>query len=250
MFILYLCGSNVFPGQKPEIYIAGVQDYQPYSYMGKNGTEGLYSDIITELFLRVGNPVNIELQPFGRILQNTKDGTVTGMAGVYYTAERAEFAVYLLSIPLANIVPRMFVLKQGTVKSPDISALRGKLIGKKGGFLTSPVIDLAEKNGVLKLYDLKTTDQMVKMLLDKRLDAFIQAENHALYYIHKYDKNNLITMLKTPIASGRKTYLAFSKEALKKLPDDFIETVEDAFLTMKKDGTLEKINEKYMLIPE
>ena len=167
------------------------------------------------------------------------------MAGTFVTPKREEFALFLKSVPLAKITLSVFVLKDRLIKSPKISELKGKLLGHKRGFIMSKELDLAAKEGVIKLYNVETVEQLVKMILRHRLDAFCHTTDNALYYIKKLDKKQRIKCLTPPVTIGRKSYIAFSKKSLKKLPKEFFDTITKALEAMKREGLLDTIYAKH-----
>ena len=166
--LILLCSKNLRAIDKPVITLAGIEDYRPYSYLENKRPKGFYNDVLRELFSRAGYPLRIRLMPFKRILLSTKSGDVSGMVGTFFLPDRGEFATFLKKAPLAKIYISLFVLKDGSVKSSNLGGLKGKLIGHKRGFVMSPELDLAAKNGVFRKYDLESIQQMIKMLLDKR----------------------------------------------------------------------------------
>lgn len=235
---------------KPVITIAGIENFRPYSYTENNRPEGLYNDIVRELFSRAGYSVKIKLMPFKRILSMTKQGDVTGMAGTFFTPDRGKFATFLKDIPLTIMHSSLFVTKGSPIQTPDLSELKGKMIGHKRGFIMSPELDSGAKNGVFQEHEVESVEQMVKMLIAGRLDAFCNNTANALYYIDRLDKEKTIQLLPQPVTDARKTYVAFSKKALKKLPGNFVATVQTAFISMVSDGTFKNINIKHNIAYE
>ena len=45
-----LLSSWLVASEKITVHLAGIQNYQPYSYMQDNRAQGLYNDIVRELF--------------------------------------------------------------------------------------------------------------------------------------------------------------------------------------------------------
>ena len=173
---------------KEVITLAGIEEYEPLSYKGKNKPEGFYNDIMRELFSRAGYSLKVKLMPFRRVLEMTRAGAVTGMIGVYFSPERGEFATYLRDVPLTKLSQFLFLNKDSSVSSPDPMKLKGKRIAHKRGFIMSPEFDLAAKSGVFRSLELESPEQMVKMMLSGRIDGFVHVPAHTFYYINKFDK--------------------------------------------------------------
>lgn len=239
--------TSSYADTKPLITIACIENYRPYSYSENNRPEGLYNDIIRELFKRAGYPVKIDLMPFKRILLMSERGGVTGMAGVFITPEREQFSTFINDFPLAEITIHIFVLKESSIKTPTLKDLKGKTIGNKRGFVMSLELDIAAKNNLFQLEEAETVEQLIKMLMLKRIDAFCYPKNNALYYITKLNQQNKIKILDPPITDSRNSYIAFSNKSLKNLPTTFLADIQTALNSMKDDDTLKTINLKYNL---
>ncbi|MCK5843308.1 MAG: hypothetical protein KAG97_01290, partial [Victivallales bacterium] len=109
IFVLILLSSESLTAiDKPVITLAGIEDYRPYSYLVENRPEGLYNDILRELFTRAGYPLRIRLMPFKRILLSTKSGDVSGMVGTFFLPDRGKYATFLKEAPLAKIYQSLF----------------------------------------------------------------------------------------------------------------------------------------------
>jgi len=245
--ILLFSGGVANATEKPVISIAGIDHYRPYSYMENGHPEGLYNEIVRELFRRSGYPVKITLMPFKRILSMTESGEVAGMAGTFLTPDRKKFAVFLEKYPLAEIATHIFVRRDGSISSPELDELKGKVIGHKRGFIISPELDNAVARGDFTLYETESVEQLVKMLLINRLDGFFHSKYETLYYVEKFHGKNIVKLLMPPVSDARKTYLAFSRQQLKTLPENFVTNIRKSFENIIKDGTLDKIYAKYKI---
>jgi len=248
LIVVILFSPETTPAtEKPLISIAGIDHYRPYSYMENGRPEGLYNEIIRELFSRTGYTVKITLMPFKRILSMTEAGEVTGMAGTFITPAREKFAVFLKGSPLAEIATHIFVRRDGAIKSPQLSELKGKVLGHKRGFIISPELDDAVNRGDFALYETESVEQLVKMLLLNRLDGFFHSRYETLYYVNKFHGEEIVKLLLPPVSDARKSYLAFSRQALKTLPENFIVDIQETLEAMRKDGTLAILNTKYKI---
>ena len=241
--------SHASADEKPTITIAGIDNYRPFSYSGITQAEGLYNDILRELFRRAGYSLEIKLMPFKRILTMTERGDVTGMAGTFFTPARGEFATFLKVVPLTKITINIFVPEGSSIRSSELSELKGKVIGHKRGFIMSPELDSAAARGFFDLRETETIEQLVKMLMAQRLDGICYS-NDIFYYIEKFDKKNIIKMLLPPVTDARFSYIAFSKKALVLLPGTFVADIQKAFISMVEDGTLKMLNMKYNIANE
>lgn len=233
--------------EKPVLILAGIEDYAPYSFTVNDQPKGIYIDIVTELFSRIDYPIFIKLMPFNRVLHETKIGTVSAVFGAYWTPDRTKYATYIAEPHLATISVALFVPKGSVIKKATIGDITGTIIGYKIGFAMPQLYDEAVENDVFIKTEVRTAERLVKMLLAKRLDGFMHTIGQSWYYIDKLDKQKEIQQIAPLIFDKRFTYLAFSSEALKTLPEELVPLITQALSTMVQDGTFSSIYHKYNL---
>ena len=241
-----LVSSWLVASEKITVHLAGIQNYQPYSYMQDNRAQGLYNDIVRELFDRAGYNVNIRLVPFKRMLNLTERGQVTAMIGTFYSQSRNEYALFLQKIQLTEISKNLFVLNDSPLQHFSLANLAGKTITKKRGFILTPGYAELVQQDELTIIETEGIHQFINLLVNKRVDGFDFDAFATNYYLKQYKLENTIRKLSPPVAPVRNTYIALSRIALKKFPANFSRGLNQIMQDMQADGTLQKMRTKAM----
>ena len=247
LMMAFLCVFSVKASEKPVIVLAGIEDYAPYSFTVNDQHTGIYVDLMTELFSRISYPIHIKLMPFNRVLHETRTGTVSAVFGAYWTSDRTTYATYVEEPHLATISVALFVSKGSWIQQATIENVTGAVIGYKMGFAMPVEYDAAVENDLFIKTEVRTAERLVKMLLAKRLDGFMHTIGQSQYYIEQLDKKQEIQQVSPLVFDERFTYLAFSNEALKTLPEELLPLITQALSTMVKDGTFASVYRKYNL---
>ncbi|MDC7220646.1 MAG: transporter substrate-binding domain-containing protein [Spirochaetales bacterium] len=239
---LYFLLSQALISQ--EIVILCSENYRPYSYYDKNNTaRGIYPEILEELFARADLPLHVELMPFKRVLLSLGQGYADGMAGVFYTEERARYSNYLLDVPLSHISNSLFTLKDSSLSSSEMKELEGLSLGRKRGFFVSTEFNEAAELRLFSLIEAESVDQLIHMTLSGRLDGFAHTTNNALYHIEALSLEDKIKNF--PISHGeestRKTYLALTRSKPQFWTKEKIALLTLKLKEMERDGTIEAI---------
>jgi len=89
--LLLLIGAFA-SGSRPFIWVDD-EDYWPAIYRsGEGAPAGIFNDILTEVFKRLGIPLKKAVYPWKRAQMMVKNGEADGMVTVY-TKERAAYTV-------------------------------------------------------------------------------------------------------------------------------------------------------------
>jgi polar amino acid transport system substrate-binding protein len=151
---------------------------------------GFVTDVIINAFKAVNVDVEIEYYPWGRSYAYAKEGEVNkknynGTLVWIYTPERAEYFYYSDIVLSENVV--LFYLKENDYEFEKIEDLKGLRIG---GTLHTvyPVLEQAEKEGIIKIIRDDYYENLFRKLLTKRVDAIPYLKNVGLFYI----RNSLI----------------------------------------------------------
>ncbi|NRA56160.1 MAG: transporter substrate-binding domain-containing protein [Gammaproteobacteria bacterium] len=239
-----MASSWLLAAENLTVNLVGIENFRPYSYMQDNQAQGLYNDIVRELFDRAGYTVNIKLVPFKRMLNLTKKGQVTAMIGIFYTESRNKYALYLKDTQLTIIYKHLFVLDSSPMQNFSLTNLKNKTIARKRGFAQTPGYDELVKQGALHITYTEDINTLIKLLINKRVDAFEFGAFVASYYLKQTELATKIRKLSPAVAPGRSTYVAFSRRALNKLPVNFIEQINTVMLEMQADGTMQRLQDK------
>ncbi|MDD9303104.1 MAG: transporter substrate-binding domain-containing protein [Desulfobacter sp.] len=233
----------VFSGRvwAEEITMACTDHYRPYSYQVNNEPRGIYAHILGELFQRMGYEHRIKILPFKRVLCMTRSGQVTGMAGAFFTPKRDEYALFICNVPLARISQSLFILNANPIDKAKAVNFQGGLIGHKRGFLIPGEFIVAAEKKMIRTIDAERTDQLIDMLIRGRLDGFIHNTFHVLAHIENHGRQTKIKHLPLFSARDRPAFIAFSRKALKTLPESFPVQVQNTLGAMHKEGFIQAL---------
>ncbi|NPA65222.1 MAG: amino acid ABC transporter substrate-binding protein [Epsilonproteobacteria bacterium] len=227
------------------------EDYKPYIYKDANGTaHGIFKDLMEEIFRRLNIPLECKLYPWKRTQVFVHNGQADGMVTVP-TKKRLE--TMLSTQPLVTSGEKIFARKDNP-RIDEIMAIRDiegmkpfKVVEVVGaGWAEENFKDLPHLIWVPKL------SSALYMLANGRVDIYVMNEFSGIEAIR--------TMMKTssPFQENFKKIIA-SPHTLKEInytllinkdsPWAFLVPKINAIIDdIKKDGTYDKIMEKYLQI--
>jgi polar amino acid transport system substrate-binding protein len=215
----------------------------PISYEANGKVTGFGTDLTNEIFSRLKTPIEISIVPSSRALSMIELGTADALFALAKTAEREAFAVYpteaFIEQPIA-----LYVLKDSPIAfNGDIKTLSGYSIGIIRGGRLSPEFDEAVKNKLFpKLNEVNDYSQNILMLDGKRIDIAIGPRYSILFAAREAGKIGSIKELATPLTKSSPAYLVFSKKGKAAA---LASQVDATLKAMKKDGTYDKLMQKY-----
>lgn len=214
------------------------EDYPPYEYIEDGEVKGINMDLIREAFRRMGMKPFFEPRPWKRAILELKTGEILALSSGFKTRERLEFA-FFPSEGLGVEVNMIVVRADSDLEVNSLDDLRTIRLGVTGGYAYDAEFDAM--TGLHKI-EASSTHHLVKMLLNKRVDAII---GNIAVIRHIAKQNGDLDQIKLIYkVSEEPLYLFFSRvrgEEVKKISDTFGETIRQ----MKADGTFEKIQAKY-----
>lgn len=210
------------------------------SSLGENIT-GLQPDIIRAIAKRAGTKVQLQARPWKRLLVQVESGELDGSAIGYKKADREEYATYLDS-PYSYSYFRFYVLKGNEFSFEKIDDLSGKTIGKQRGYKLNPQMEKASKEGKFTIEENTTRHSLIRMLRSGRVDAVILANLTTSFWLMQEDVTDIVAL---PRAASQPSgnFIWFSKAA--GISPEIIDRFNHALETMKRDGTLEDLHQKY-----
>ena len=117
--VVFLLASSVWGEEfaKRPFFWADDENYKPLIYRNAAGKpEGLFYEIVTEVFKRMHIPLKVKLYPWSRAQKLVKEGVADGMVTTY-TRERSKFLV--ATDPVLVVEERIFANR----KNPKIDAI-------------------------------------------------------------------------------------------------------------------------------
>ena len=234
--------KKITPAYDPVTRTINVYQYnlKPWSWMGKDGKPtGSNYDTVKWIVERAGYKLNvISMAPFARAIQYLKDGQSYFQA-VYVTKDMEKDA---FKACLGGYIDTVVV----GLKGHDFSK-REDLYGKKIAFVReTATADPLLKDPLIKLSDLTTLDQGVKMLAAGRLDGLI--ENFGLINLAAKSQGLKLEFGKPLLIARAPWHILVSKKAhIEEVTNDLIKAMPDYWniatpMILEKWGFLDKEN--------
>ncbi|NQY93767.1 MAG: transporter substrate-binding domain-containing protein [Campylobacteraceae bacterium] len=166
---------------------------------------------------------------------------------MFYTEERAKYALYVLSEPIHYSSYLIFVRKGEEFKFNKIPDLYNKTIGIQRSFSISKEFDNAVTNKKIIIQEAFNNENNIKRLLANRVDAIIGNEIVSYYNASKMGVLDKISVLPIPVKKKRGAYLVLSKSSINfKNKTELLEKINKAMKDIWLDGTYQKILDKYI----
>lgn len=217
-------------------------EYPPYIIKDGSSSKGLTIEIVNEIFKRMGQPISIEFVPTARAITMVTDGSADGAFTLKKTPEREKS----LLIPNETIIAQdyvFFVQKDSKVEyTGKFISLSKANIGVLNQASFGQVFDTAAKNGEFgQLDNANDYYSLFKKLLAGRNDATICSKLVGIAILKEIGGIDKVKISGPPTETAS-SYLMFTKvRDLTSVAKAF----DKALLSMKKDGTYDKIIDKY-----
>ncbi len=229
--------------------IVGDDDFPPFSFIDQNQqASGIDIEILQELSKRMGIKINIELVPWKRLLQTTKNGTILGSFSLFKTPERESFSLF--THPLHYSTFKLFTAKNNIIKFENIHDLYGKRIGIEAGFVISNEFDEASRQGYINLVEIFNFDDAFRRLVKGGIDAFVGNDLVIKYKLkNEYNENksiSTIVSLPKPLKKSRGAFLVLSKKFPLEDKLKWQAKITETLKSMEKEGVSLNIIKKYM----
>lgn len=197
--------------KKETLMIArSIDDWGPNEFMGENGKPtGFHIDLITMAAEELNIHVEFVSLPWKRALATIEKGEVDAISYTIFTPERTKFLIYEAGNAISIGSTRFAYLKDNkidydgtleSVKDRKIGVIRGYSYGKK-----------FDRNKLTNLINVNSEQQLLYMLLEKRVDLILVNIDHLKYkYSHLAEFSKVASM---DVASDSyDIYLGFSKK--------------------------------------
>ena len=208
----------------------------PLSHSEGQNPQGIYFDIVTTVFDRMGISYEVEGLPFKRALHYAYEGQGI-VVGIGATDERLSKLDFSANIYDSTVVA--FVKNEKVFPFSSLEDLKGKTVATKLGWSYGAQFDQARKNNLFSAIDGKPSNNFQSMLLG-RIDVFIDNRLTGIKTMKALNAESSITILSYPIKVFPH-YLGFKKGAHGKL----IERFNQELAAFKSDGGFEKVLSTY-----
>ena len=216
------------------ITVATEGTYRPFTYHenGSGELTGYDVEVMKAIGEQLGVDVKFEETQWDAIFAGLDAGRFDAIANqVSITPERQD--AYDFSTPY-TVSPGVIVVNKGDDSISSFADLKGKTTAQS---LTSNWYELAKKSGA-DVENVEGWAQAVTLLKQGRVDATINDELTYLDYEHTEGDTGLAIAATTDDE-------AHNAVAFRPGSDSLIKAVDKALVTLRKDGTLAKISEKY-----
>lgn len=177
--ILFFSTTRPFAAEN-NIVVLGTNHVPPFKIIDGQALKGINGDVLKEIFRDTGLVLKIRQCPWKRCLIELEDGKLDVFLGIFKTPER-EKKFYFCEPPYKNRSDKAFYLRKGeahrVIRYEDLYRYK---IGVTRGYKNFERFDKDKK---LKKEFVADHKLNIKMLLDGRIDVFIQTEVAADYLI-------------------------------------------------------------------
>ena len=217
-------------------------DYPPYVMPeGHPGGPGIDMEIAMAALENMGVRAVVKLVPFKRVLAMLEAGQADLTTSLSYRDERDEYLYW--SLPYRTDTSYIFFTRRDSAFEPErIEDLRGRRVGVVRGFVFPAAF--ADDPGIEKV-EAPHIPSLLAMLLEGRFDALIVNRivgKHELKATGRMaEVRQAPFILQTPGDKG--TVMGFSKA---RLSQDFVGRFDEQIRKMRGDGTIGRIEAKYL----
>lgn len=230
--VISLAGCGAKKETEEKLIMATNASFPPYEFKEGENYAGIDVEIAGLIAEKLGKKLEIKDVEFGSIVGGVQTGKFDiGMAGMTVTDERKKSVNFTTSY--AKGVQAIIVPEGSPIKSAD--DLKGKKIAVQQD--TTGDIYATDDYGEANIVRFKTGNDAVQALVSKKVEAVIIDNEPAKSYVAS---NKGLVIL--PTAYIEEDYaIAISKDN-----DDLLNQVNKALDELTKDGSIQKIIDKYI----
>lgn len=211
-----------------------------------NYTNGTYSGAYIEIIQRLTKEMNINIQfvlcPAARCLQLLMNGDVDMMMGVRKTDQRKEYLHFLEPpIKIQEQPLRFYVRAESSVKIDHYDDLKKFGIGVLRG---ASYFDQFDEDKKLFKVPVTNHKQLVDMLLNERIDTFLEREESIKSIVDQQVYRHKIRLTKYAYNKSVASYIAISKKS-KFMKDTMLFSKQ--LTSLKLTGDVQKIMATYKI---
>lgn len=208
---LALTGKPLAPNEIP----VGVAEFPPFKYRLGERIVGSDTEIVEQVFQRMGMVPRITMAPWKRI---QIDGSRGRLAAIYtFTKSKEREQSYFFSQPISTVQDVFFKRKDDQTNwSGNYADLAEIRIGVAGGYSYAPAFMQAMSDGTLRRVD-RVTDsapeiQNLRKLARGRLDLVVCEVSVCAYLIRQAgDELDELTYIDRPIGTVRTFHVGFPR---------------------------------------
>lgn len=235
--------NSVFAQQT--LRFATLDDFAPFSWNEGGEAKGIDVYVVKELCQRLNVNCDIVFRPWKRVMAEVQSGESDGGFGAFKTKEREAFA-HFLQYPVHYSTFKIFVKKGHEFLFENIEDLYGKTISKNRGFNIGGGFDKAAAEGKILIEEANNAKANILKLKAERMDGYAGNDHETLLMLKQLELTGQVVPLPHSIRELRGAYLIISKAAKINNKTILIQKMDRFLKEMYEDGTIEKINSKYL----
>ena len=215
-------------------------DYPPLEYAGDDGkAQGIAVEIATRIMNKLGQTLDIKVNPWARSLEMVKSGEADAIFTVFKNPERETFLDFSRNVLIPQIV-YLYARKGAPIAfDGNLEKLKNETIGVVSTISYGQKFDQLKPQ--LKTERVETLEQNFKKLQLGRIDLVISNVYTAEATLFKMNLQNEFIRL-SPAVEDVPSYIGFSKKReLTALRDLF----DQELLSMKARGEFDEVLKKY-----
>jgi polar amino acid transport system substrate-binding protein len=222
-----------WPDTQPVLRFA-INNFPPYSILSEGKPPAGINVIAMKL---IAERLNMRLKfvkcPFARCIVLLEKGLVDVFIGLTYSDERAEFLHFIEPSVAPGSVQTFYARQNSTTSINELADLNGLIVGLLRYSLYFPEFDKATSFAKVEA---NTHLQLIDLLLNKRIDAFVGSEQRFNYLLQEQGLTNTISQQTYHITEDRKVYLALSKRSEH---SELEQSLSEALRYVKSQGVFE-----------
>ncbi|MEH6494612.1 MAG: transporter substrate-binding domain-containing protein [Pseudomonas marincola] len=216
-----------------------VPELHPTGYSENGNLKGLAVEVIREVNKRAGNrPLNLQLVPYVRAKRVLEAGNSVIIASMARTPDLEDKYIWLYKLFDAK---RFYVTRKGDAKLNHTQAKSVNLIGVLRNSSFEKALKSAGNTNISAVKDERTN---LRMLVAGRINAWYTSNillSGALLGESSIGRDQIT--IGDIVSPNIPVYAAASRD----VPSVLIGRWQDAYASMKRDGTLSKMQQKYSL---
>jgi len=222
----------------------------PLAYEENGQLTGAIVEVVKEVVKRTGRKVLISMMPWKRAQREVELGRQDGVFNTGNTAWRREWAYFNDDVLFAESYALFTIKNKNVYINLEFDNVADLQVGIQRGYVYGEKFQQALDNEKFKgIATVETIQQNIQKLIKNRVDLFIGDLIPTIYYLKQtgiLDKVSIVKQQgsdKKLIISVWPTYMAFSKNTISK---DYVKRFNRALVEMKRDGTSQKIFDKFI----
>ncbi len=201
--------------------------YYPFSYLQEGVAKGVNIQVIELVMRRMKQNYRLEFLPWKRGMRNLKKGSGEILFPVIYTEERAKYLKFACSLDADKTY--LYTLRDSSISFSTLDAAKKYSTAAQIGLHLANVLS---SNGFNNLSPVSTSEQVLAMLMKKRIDFIALGED-----VIEVSKNS---KLKTELLSNSGVVLFETKYCVafsQSVPDKVVSRWEQELKMIHADNT-------------